>query len=284
VRTLRGASAAPADSVAYSAPGGGRNAGSYGVSTRSNLDLHLGDAARWDALFRVLAMARWRPFLADMGVPAAMAAQPDALAACAQTYVLERGLLGRQTADREVAHLSRLVDMLRTALTCVAGAYGDQVADEFVVWSRRSVVDEDSATNLMLWAALLPRLCGTEPADCRAPEANLCPEIVTYLSAEVLQEIEVRLSAARGEQPTTPYEDQLNAEVAYAAGNGQHVMDALDLAAELIEAVIHAERTWRAWTVISARLADGDRATLLEWGRCRALAAGLPIPDRLPTL
>jgi len=74
------------------------------------------------------------------------------------------------------------------------------------------------------------------------------------------------------------------AEVAYAAGNGQHVMDALDVAAELIEAVIHAERTWRAWMVISVRLADGDRATLLEWGRCRALAAGLPIPDRLPTL
>jgi hypothetical protein len=267
---------------------GGRNVGAYGVSTRSNLELRLGDAARWDALFRVLAMARWRPFLGEMGVPALMAAAPEAIGACAQTYVLERSLTGPSPTDAAVANLSRRLDMLRTALSCVADAYGAEVADEFVVWSQRTVVGVESAGGLALWAALLPGLCvDGESSPCVALDAEVvrrcCLEISAYLSPEALGEVDARLAAARGEQPTTAYEDQLNAEVAYAAGNGRHVLDALDLAAELIEAVIRAERTWRVWTAMSGQLADAERASLLEWGRCRAEAAGLSPPASLPT-
>jgi hypothetical protein len=244
----------------------------------------LGSLVQWERIFTVLSMQRCYPFFEAMGLPTAIAADPEPITLQARTY-LEWTTV--QTAVRSAPpddYVDAVQRRIAEIFDHVHRDYDEATSDALAAWCVQVSQDNVDAA-WVVWGHLFRRLCGLVGQDELTVEAHLssatragvCSVVQQYLRPDYMKEVREQLAAAR-EGPRSPWEEWLETRVSYFAGEGATV-SAIDGALDFVELTIANHRVAETWITLSQQISPDEREQIVTtWARHQARALGMPEP------
>jgi hypothetical protein len=239
-----------------------------------DIGIDFNSAFRWSQAFGLLGSRRTARYFAELGLPPAVAAEPDRLVWVSQKYCEYH----RQMIDQPGWVSPRSWDRLLTgAMVQLAKAYGQPVADWLMRWIWLHLVDEEQRSTLLLWRMRFPDIQrrGLNALD----RANLTPP----LAARVLEVVRDAWSG----RPTGPDISREEAAVKAATMDAEDLeilMSPLEILLPFglleLHSLLQSHRVMETWQRL---LVLGDRRLLEAWALARAEADGWfglePIPE-----
>lgn len=238
----------------------------------------------WRQAFTLFSLGRYWPLFETLGLPLAMSAHPQFLSERARHY-LEATLPwppGLRTASVSANPDQR---PLQETFAQLAVDYGAAEAAALRTWSVQFIVDRQSVMRLAVWSELLRRLCGLMTPDefSVAPSLDdamlhqVCTVAQRYMTSPMSPELTQRLAAARA-KPLDNWEERLEAQVRYEAGEGP-ILGVVEAMHDLVSLTLSYRAVSLAWDDLRRQLSDAHQAQLLAWGRQQAAVLGWPGPD-----
>jgi len=217
-------------------------------------------------LLAALSVKQARPYFPIIGLPQAVAREPEAM----------------QDAARRAAHhpSGRWKDWagdngpMHEFLRAVGDHYGPRVGQEMQAWLTRHELDDDERRRSEAWTSVL--------LAARRPDARVTLKLDDPARAVFFQEAERALgdafwrhvdhatTAARLMGTTAQEDDALRLEVSQP-GDAPHIDVPMTM-----EVLAASEQSWGAALRLQAALPTPDWATLLEWAEAIAAQDGHP--------
>ena len=251
---------------------------------------HHAEVLHWENVFRVLGVGRARPLLAQIGVPAAVAARPEGVAHAAAFFwerkwagVTYKGVrVAGGIADPDFAENYRqgVLELLERSFAEIADFYDEAVAANLYDWARRFFVDQERVGLWDTWSILFSSAHhsggGFDPASFgfSAEAAGLIGETLgRHFGPRAVSEDAAALDQMKG-IPLSPAERQMVALEATRPGD----LPEVDLH-ELLSMLIRYEHAYRSWVEMREFLSADNREALLWWGYRQAELLNMPVED-----
>jgi hypothetical protein len=231
------------------------------------------EARRWSQAFTVLSLERFACLFGDLGLPRALAQEPEGVIGCARAF-LEN--------DPPPQGAAEAVDR---AFAAIAAAYDRQTMAALRTWCARWIVDDVLGSRLFAWEQLFGRLCAlvsddgaTIPSPLRPGASDrLCSCVTKQLRDEGLAASRARLAAAVARQPESSWERRLDESVRRSAGDPGKSLGVIEMAQETIIQVLRRRRTFAAARCVDTQLSGEEAQSVAAWARSQAEGIGIPV-------